>query len=156
MKITNVTGSHLTTADKRNIKALLTNPNFLVGERYQVNKRKVYAIGHSAGTSYGVTIEETERDGFGRPITRKYRSQFEVQASWWVNHEGCGEQMSVGPFRSTNVADTFRAMCFADPAYGTVALEPDGTQMTVTEYLDYFRADLNHAKGSVPDSGWHR
>lgn len=73
----------------------------------------------------------------------------------WVNHDAEGSVVSVGPFATTAIADTFRAMMFADPAYGTVDPDPAGRQMTVGQYEAAFRAGLNHLNGTVPANGWH-
>ena len=75
IRISDVTGDHLTAADKRNLKALLDIDGFTFGESYKVNGRKVYAVTQTDGR-YAVTIRENEIDGFGRKITRTYRSEF--------------------------------------------------------------------------------
>lgn len=78
-----------------------------------------------------------------------------MATTYWVNHECEGRHVSVGPFATTDIADTFRVMMFADPQYGTVNQQPDGNRMTVGQYSQAFRADLNTAKGEAPAGGWH-
>ena len=71
----NVTGSHLTATDRRNVAAVLDSPGFELNRPYRVNGRKVYRIDRD-GDRWAVSVTETEVDGYGRRIDRTYRSQF--------------------------------------------------------------------------------
>lgn len=75
MNITDVTGAHLTAADRRNIKALLDHDYFEPGRTYTINGRKRYNL-VGGPTRYAVTIGHTETDDFGRKADHVYRSEF--------------------------------------------------------------------------------
>lgn len=85
MNIANVQGAHLTATDKRNIRAILTQPAFTYRTTYTV-RRKSYRITEQEGTHNppcdGLpplvvhTTETTQDPMFGRPVTRTRRSTF--------------------------------------------------------------------------------
>ena len=74
--ITALGGAHLTATDRRNIKALMNHPSFVLGHRFQINGRKTYTIFAPAPDWYEVLIGSIERDGFGRRTEVVYRSTF--------------------------------------------------------------------------------
>lgn len=79
--ITVVEGSHLTAADRRNIKALMNHPSFVLGHRFKINGRKTYTIIAVDAVRYEVLIGSIESDGFGRRSERVYRTKFTRKGS---------------------------------------------------------------------------
>lgn len=78
--ITLATGAHLTTADRRNINAVMNHPSFVFGHAYKVNGRKTYTISDLGDDVCGVVIAEPGRDDWGRKVVRNWRSSFTRKA----------------------------------------------------------------------------
>jgi hypothetical protein len=74
-RLTNITGSHLTAADKRNIKALLNHDGLVLGEWFKVGTKQ-YALTATADGYEVATMETAADDMFGRRSTKTYRSSF--------------------------------------------------------------------------------
>ena len=76
--LTDITGSHLTATDKRNINAVMAHGGFTLGETYKVNGRKSYSIEQAGEGRYVVTIRQAEVGDFGRFI-RTDRTEFSAR-----------------------------------------------------------------------------
>lgn len=72
LTITALSGSHLTAADRRNIKAILELHR--TGS-FKVNNRKTYTVTPlDTDGEFAIAISENSRDDFGRRVTTTYRS----------------------------------------------------------------------------------
>ena len=75
----NVTGSHLTATDRRNVAAVLDSPGFELNRPYRVNGRKVYQIDRTDQPGrLQVTVSHwTSANWESRRELRKSRSEFD-------------------------------------------------------------------------------
>lgn len=77
LTITAVEGAHLTSADRRNVKALIAH-GFEDGLVYRVGARKRYSLVAAADRAE-VTIYEPDTDDYGRKFTRTYKSTITIR-----------------------------------------------------------------------------
>ena len=71
-RIANVTGSHLTATEKRQIRAILSHPDFITGQDYGIQgSPKTYRFARPYGQHFEVQISQNMTNGHNAPAIRR-------------------------------------------------------------------------------------